>query len=148
MPRETIGINISTLPVYEAGAAFLACVAHPDPNQENERQKFWMALCRQTIVQMANQDGDWAWQTQSIKPGFFIIGDQTAENSLKRGFKLLKNRITAGHWYLLPFIQQLVDPELRIQGLAPSVTNMAILAADNLRATRINKIVKKKIAKT
>jgi hypothetical protein len=132
MPRETIAINVSTLPIYEAGAVFLSCVAYPD--SENERQKFYMALCRETIIQMANQDGDWAWQPQSIKPGFFIIGDQTAEKAINKGFELLKKRIAAGHRYFMPFIlERWNDPNLRVHGFEPKVTNMAILAATDLQ---------------
>jgi hypothetical protein len=132
MPRETIGINISTLPVYEAGAVFLACVAHPD--DEKGRQSFYMALCRQTIIQMANQDSDWAWRAQPIKPGFFIIGDQTVEKVNNKGFKLLSDRIAAGHRYFMPFfLERWKDPKIRVHGLAPNVTSMAILAATDLQ---------------
>lgn len=104
MPRETVGINLTSLPVYEAGAVFLSSIAHP--HNETDRQNFWIALCRQTIIQTANQDGDWAWCHQLVKPGFFIIDDETATKQIKRGFRLLNERIIAGRWYLRSFLQK------------------------------------------
>jgi hypothetical protein len=133
MPRETVGINLHTVPTYEAGAVFLACLAHPGRNEEQDRQRLWVALCRQTLIHMANQDGDWAWQPHPIKPGFFIIGDQTAEKTIKRGFQRLEERLVAAHYYLMPLVKQLlVEQELRVEGFLPTVDSMAMLAAAQL----------------
>ena len=96
MPRETISINISSNPCYEAGAAFLAALAYPAADQEPQRSDLWLALCRQTIIALANENFEgWSWQHQPIKPGFFIVSDDTAEKTCRDGFDLINDRLLA-----------------------------------------------------
>jgi hypothetical protein len=105
MPREIISINISSSPCYEASASFLAVLAYPGADQEPLRSNFWLALCRQTIIALANENFEgWAWRQQPIKPGFFIVSDDTAEKTYRAGCNLIKDRLLAGDRYGAPFL--------------------------------------------
>jgi hypothetical protein len=134
MPRETISINISSNPCYEAGAAFLAALAYPAADQEPQRSDLWLALCRQTIIALANENfEDWAWRHQPIKPGFFIVSDDTAEKTCRDGFDLINDRLLAGHRYGAPFLMELeLGRTVPVHGLKATVSNMANLAAAEL----------------
>src|SRR5258706_12499368 len=133
MPRETISINISSNPCYEAGAAFLAALAYPAADQEPQRSDLWLALCRQTIIALANENFEgWSWQHQPIKPGFFIVSDDTAEKTCRDGFDLINDRLLAGHRYGAPFLKELeLGRTIQVHGFR-GVSNMANLAAAEL----------------
>jgi hypothetical protein len=131
VPRETIGINLSSEPVYECGAVFLACIAHPE--NEKRRIEFWQALCRQVIVENARQDDEFAWRRQAIKPGFLTMSEERAEKVLKDSFKVLNQRIIAAHRYLMPFVQQKLSTRpLRIRDHPVLVGDMALIAIGDL----------------
>jgi hypothetical protein len=93
LPRETIGIPVGQDPLYEASAAFLAVLAHP--SSETHRTQFHRALCRSTILQMAEEDAVFAWSRQFIKPGCFLMDDATCSAALKHGGAELSERKAA-----------------------------------------------------
>ncbi len=133
MPRETVAINLTSLPVYEAGGVFLAWVAHPGTDEETKRERLYRALCREAIIQLAEGDAEFAWKPQALKPGFFIMGTDEARRVLKEGSICIRDRMTAAAWRLLPFIKQkLIGIEIKVEGLRLTAENMAIFAADDL----------------
>jgi hypothetical protein len=134
MPREIVAINISKVPPYEAGATLLSWLAYPAADQEPLRANFWAALCRQTIIALANENFDgWAWRHQPIKPGFFVVSDDTAEKQFRDGFKMIEDRLLAGHRYGAPFLKGLeVGRVMQVGGFEAAVSNMANLTAAEL----------------
>ena len=133
MPRETVYIRLGSLPVYEAGAAFLACIAYPD--SESDQGKLWRALCRQTIVEMAIKHSDWAVEMQGIRPEHFTMRDDTAEKIVKAGFAQINDRILASTHYLMPFLKG----ASHVSGLKTTVNNMAILALADIKSDSVAK---------
>ncbi len=93
MPRETIAIPVGQDPLYEASAAFLAVLAHP--SSETHRMNYHRALCRSTILQLAEQDAAFAWSRQFIKPGYFLMDDAACSAALKHGGAELSERKAA-----------------------------------------------------
>lgn len=134
MARETISINISSVPCYEAGAAFLGAVAYPAANHEQKRLNFWQALCRKTIIDLAHENFDeWSWKHQPIRPGFFTVSDDAATKALTAGFDLLGERMQAGHYYCVPFLKELeLGRPLQVRGFTVGASNMANLAGADL----------------
>jgi hypothetical protein len=133
MPRETVHLNISSAQSYEAGALFFAVLAYPAANDEQSRQRFWLALCRQTIIDLARRYGEFAGQYQQIRPAFFIMNDKDAEKTYKAGMKRIGVRLFAAHRYGAPFLQeQLLQRRVNVGGLKTTVSNMASLAAADL----------------
>lgn len=93
MPKETIGIPVGQDPLYEASAAFLAVLAHP--SSETHWMQFHCALCRSTILELAEQDAAFAWSLQVIKPGYFLMDDAACSAALKHGGAELSERKAA-----------------------------------------------------
>jgi hypothetical protein len=123
MPRETIGIPVGQDPLYEASAAFLAVLAHP--SSETHRIQFYRALCRSTILQLAEQDAAFAWSRQFIKPGYFLMDDAACSAALKHGGAELSERKAAAVSTWVLFDEALLA--LRSRQYARSERHTAIL---------------------
>jgi hypothetical protein len=149
VPRETININLSTASTYEAGAVFLATIAHPGAGEQRIRERFFAVLCREMIKQRAAEDEEWASAPQSFRPVYSTIGDETAADAIKAGFTQLDRRFVAAERLFMPFAKQhVVGRPIRVGGFAVNVNNMANLALGdlNLGAGSIG-LVKSKVFK-
>jgi hypothetical protein len=134
MPREIILLDRSA-PAYEVGAQFLAVLAYPAAEEEHLRLIFWKALCRQTIIECAAADRDFASSNQAIKPEFFIeLTEEFAKKSVAAGFIKINERMVAGHWYAAPVLaqQEQLPQKIKVRGRPPTVNQMAIEAQGDL----------------
>jgi hypothetical protein len=126
MPREEVRINLSTLPAYEAGAVFMAWLAHPGADEGDRRARLHSALCRETILETAAEDEELASQPQAIRPLYFKMNDAVARAVLKAGYKELTRRMIAAEYYALPFVKQLqMGHPLKVDGFDLSVRALA-----------------------
>jgi len=133
VPRETININQSTASTFEAGAVFLATLAHPGISEERIRQRFFAVLCREAIKQRAAEDEEWASAPQPFRPAYSTIGDETAADAMKAGFTQLDRRFVAAERLFMPFAKQhVVGRPITVGGFAVNVNNMANLALGDL----------------
>jgi len=113
VPRATVTIDLTSRPVYEAGAEFLSWVANPDENRE--RRLFSMALRRSLVMHDASAYPD---HGHLIRADIFGDGERAAR-AFQKGFVSLNKRLIAAHRYVAPFLRQEgSERPLRVDNLA------------------------------
>lgn len=135
MPSETVEIVLSDLSPYESGAMYFAVVAYPSPDDKNERERFYRAVIRWTIERRMTIDPKWAGSPQFMKPAYFSISQKQSDATLNRGMKQLIRRLTISHHMAVPHLRAIDTGKEQTVGeykFAPTVENMALLAADAL----------------
>src|SRR4051794_25755313 len=95
MPREIVKIRMCANAPYESAAHFLALLAHPEPGDSVEREKFRGELCRWAIEARMVSDREWGDAHQWIRPRFFSAPTNVHAAILKRGRNKLLHRIAA-----------------------------------------------------
>jgi hypothetical protein len=132
MPRETVELRLSS-PTYEEAAKFMSHLSYPDPVDGLERERFWTAQCRWLILERAKIDKEWRETTQAIKPAIFFQDEKHYQRTHRRGIKLLRQRIVAADYIILPHMPVFSGGlPAKFGGFAPTVNNMAMFAAITL----------------
>jgi hypothetical protein len=130
MPKQTVIINVTSVPAYEAGAELCSYVAYPDPAQAVERGRYQVALSRWAITERMKIDRGWALGTQ-IKPSIFAQSEPFFWRCYSDGTSLLANRAVCATAMVSPFLTrkaQRID-----EGLPPTVENICTMwIADTL----------------
>jgi hypothetical protein len=88
MPRETVTIELSKLPPYQAAARLLAVITYPDSTSECEH--FADAIVIWFLQQRALADHDWARVPFPIEPRLLTVHD--VDGTLKRGLRILNRQ--------------------------------------------------------
>lgn len=124
-PRETVVIQFSSLPTYEAVAEFYSYIAYPDPAEATQRKKYSIALSRWAVVARANLDKGWNEREQMIRPIIFSQPEKLFLNTYRLGSVKWWRRAQCAFLMLLP---HLVDELLG--RLSPTVGHIALVAGD------------------
>ena len=123
MPRQTVIIQLSSLPAYEAAAELFSYVAYPDPDEEVDRQRFEIALSRWALMERAKIEPEWARTLQEIRPSIFSQSEKFFMKCWSDGCSLLHERAGCAFSMAAPFLggkARLVDDEL-----TPTVENIS-----------------------
>jgi hypothetical protein len=122
MPHETIAIPLTSAPVPEGGATFLASIVYP--MDAHRRDLLRLAFCRWAILKRAQIEQDWKNSVQAIKPLYFE-NDEQYRVVIKDGLKrLMYDRMLC---YLMVHPHLTGKPKKLLGYLAPTVENAAIL---------------------
>jgi len=127
--RETVAIRFRALPAFEAAAEFYSYLAHPEPDDATQREKYRIALSRWAVLERAKIDPDWEYSSDaSIRPIIFSQPEQLFSKTYRRGSLIWWKRAQCAGMILLP--RMLGDDFL--DGLPPSVGNIALRGAHAL----------------
>jgi hypothetical protein len=133
MPREIIGIPLSTAPPPEGGATLFSAVAYSNPVDAIARDQFRRALCRWAILARSEIDEDWATTPQSIRPEFFVGNNAHWWKQYKLGEKKLNHRLIAAYFIAMPNIKiRFTGHREKFKNYEPTVQNMSQLAMDSM----------------
>lgn len=102
MPRETVVIDISATPSYEAVARFFSVLAYPDP--DGNRERFYTALCRHQISLL----GKIGHEFVPIRPSIMNMTDEVAARQMTAGLKRLRHRHRVGKYIVAPMLNTIV----------------------------------------
>jgi hypothetical protein len=134
MPREIVRINVASKFPIEAGARFFATIAYPD--NRNERERYYLALCRWYVLMRAQDDLRFASTSHFIVPAIFVSSDHDCVRTLNRGNKKLIHRLTATRWLVMPHLrdEKLEPLQVKEHGefIIPTINKMTLVAMEEL----------------
>lgn len=99
-----VGVPLSSLPVYEAGAVLFAYLAFPEPDADIRRGEAQIALCNLALQAMAHEDPASQWAPQMMKPGYLLMKDQEVTRIMGEFDRRLRDRRTAARM-AIPILQ-------------------------------------------
>ena len=102
-----IGLPLSRLPAYEAGAVLFSYLAYPEPGVGDDAQRAdaRAALCNRALHAIGNEDENWRWSVQSLAPAYLLMSDREVARVLRRFDRLIEDRLTAARM-AIPFLQE------------------------------------------
>jgi len=91
-----IEIDLTAMPLWEAGAVVISHVAFPLPARAAQRDRYFDGLCGKHIRTHADGDGGWARAPQWIKPAHALLTPQQLKSATKTGDARMSERLLAG----------------------------------------------------
>ena len=127
MPLYTVPIELCCPFPYKAGAAFLATLSYPEPDDRVLRERFFRALCRYQVLDRSLKERSYALNLQPIIPVIFTDEYATFWSALKKGHEALKLRLVATACILLPHLAG-----FKVDGRDPGVNELSKIAIEAL----------------
>ncbi|MBB5374486.1 hypothetical protein [Acidocella aromatica] len=122
-----IGIRLSGLPTYEAGAVLFTYLAFPESGDEAEEQRAWAhaALCHLALQAIAAEDEAASWAPQVVKPAYPLLTESECQAALRTYEGRYHDRLRAAI-IAKPFIEKALNGAP--PRLPPGVTKLTLTA--------------------
>src|SRR5438067_1372785 len=97
MSEESIHTyDLSKIEVFEAGAALLALLAHPEANRVDKRSELHASLCALALRTIYSSDPESAVRPQLIKPIYAFRSEREINTDMRTVRRRLRDRMIAG----------------------------------------------------